>query len=450
MDNKIVFSGLVISLLFNGCATSNQKANNSHPVNHNTNIKKMQNSNADKYVNVEIQRPVSELLKNLGDIDGKFYHLEGNDTLIPAVKDFTTIKSFNDLDGFIQTTTGKTLLITKNKYVKNGVKSVKVIDKQILAVNNTLESTILHSEVQNLNLKGAISKISSIVGFNVVYSSDMETTTKIDEKVNTKNKANNKNNKKQQPKKEEVKSELLKPSNFKDGTALDFLTYAETYYDIYVDINYNDKIINLSKYKNKEMILQVKTSDLFGVSKTDLRSDLVRDLGQSANQEGIEKYIELQKKLTSLVGNSRNTVKVDISKGKVDIYATRSVSKLLSDEIYKFNSSMEKIEGLSVPYIEEVINDNFKSSEVAYKENLTNLKIADAARIYLYAIERDYSTSIKNNILNYVLQTARANEKIDYEYFEIIMKNQNKIDIKDLINDIEEISSDYKKILLER
>ena len=176
---SFVVSTIIISSLFVGCTMKEEaerKFNKQADINmdeyNNKNylIEKMRSKEIitkSDFVNVDSKKSVDTLLNNLSQIDGRFYHLEGLDMLVPSIKNYTHIKSFKDLDNYVQSTTNKALVIESNKFLANGIKSVRIVDKNSL--KNNFEDVKINLHGENVDLKKAFIQVSKLTGFNVIY-----------------------------------------------------------------------------------------------------------------------------------------------------------------------------------------------------------------------------------------------------------------------------------------
>lgn len=74
-------------------------------------LNKRQVMQKEAYVNVDSKKTVNHLLQALSEIDGNWYHLEGVDISAPSIKNYKEIKTFRDLNNFMQSTTNKVLVV---------------------------------------------------------------------------------------------------------------------------------------------------------------------------------------------------------------------------------------------------------------------------------------------------------------------------------------------------
>ena len=370
MNFKNISLSLVIASLFVGC-TMKQEADNKFNKQAEVNLdnydkkdylinelRTRENIQGIGYVNVDTKKTVETLLGNLSLIDGKFYHLKGLDIVVPAIKGYKNIKSFKDLDTYIQSTTNKALLIEENKYLLNSVKTVRVVDKNSIA--NNFENLKINLYGKSVDLKSAFIQVSHLTGFSVVYKSNVATTSSNGASGNTSTIGLNNENV------NDFASELI---SFNDGTISQFLKYAEVSLDIYIDIDYKEKMIILSKYKSRNIPLIVNNRD---VKKTkmasaaagaeNLQSDTEGDVGGITSQFEFDIYKELQSSLDAVIGNygGKNSVKIDIATGNVNIYATNDVMRQITEKIENFNDSYRKQVEVELTTMELIVNNNLE------------------------------------------------------------------------------------------
>lgn len=129
---KLISISLVVSFAISGC-TMKQEAERKYDKQSDSLLETYDNRQNDSmlselnkrqviqketYVNVDSKKSVNNLLQALSEIDGNWYHLEGVDISAPSIKNYKEIKSFKDLNNFMQSTTNK-VLVVENDVVTN-------------------------------------------------------------------------------------------------------------------------------------------------------------------------------------------------------------------------------------------------------------------------------------------------------------------------------------------
>ncbi|MDQ1339693.1 MAG: hypothetical protein QG567_846 [Campylobacterota bacterium] len=190
---------------------------------------------APKAIDLTVAKKLSAVLAELGAIEGSVYFLKSDDfvlhTLDKSSSELVKIDSFDTLKRYVENTTNYTIEIVKNRFIQDDMKVVKLLDKDI--VKNSL-SKIPFVPTEGMTITSAFSEIEKISGFYVAFSRDAE----IVETINTK---------------ESTFVQSLGRINidFKGANVSEFLDYAQGVADIYIDINYKNKVIKVSKYQTK-------------------------------------------------------------------------------------------------------------------------------------------------------------------------------------------------------
>lgn len=81
---------------------------------------------------------------------------------------------------------------------------------------------------------------------------------------------------------------------------------------------------------------------------------------------------------------------------------------------------------------------------------MLKLGIIDSVKLYSHILKKGYSFGIKKRSLDYALKLAESTEGIDYEYFEVTLKNEKIEDIEAMVIDIREFITKNNNILLEK
>lgn len=379
---KTIAIGIVVSSLLVGC-TMKQEADRKFNKQADINIEDYESKNylvekmkskevigKNEYVNVDTKKSVDTLLKNLSQIDGKFYHLQGLDMQIPSVKGYPNIKTFQELDTYIQATTNKALVIESNKYLANSIKTVRIVDKNSL--KNNLDDIKINLHGKNVDLKQAFISVSRLTGFNVIYKNPSSSGAGLNNS---------------QEGISDFEAELI---SFQEGSVSSFLKTIETTLDLYIDIDYKEKMIVVSKYEIRNIPLIVNDRD---VKKTkmataasgaeNLESDAQEDVGGITSQFEFGVFKELQKSLDELVANygGKNSAKIDESTGSVNIYATNDVMRKLTEKLETFNESFRKRVEVELTTMELLVNNNWE-----YGSDLSGSK-TDTSNGLMAAIE---------------------------------------------------------------
>lgn len=361
---RFITKGIIISSLLTGCTMKDEadrKFNKQADINledyENKNylIEKMKDKEVigkNGYVNVDTKKSVDTLLKNLSQIDGKFYHLQSLDMEIPSVKGYPNIKTFQDLDTYIQATTNKALVIDSNKYLANGIKTVRIVDKNSL--KNNFDDIKINLYGENVDLRKAFTTVSKLTNFNVIYKNQTSSSQNSGGSLSLEDFASL-----------DFQADYI---SFREGSVSSFLKTVEETLDLFVDIDYKEKMIVVSKYKVRNIPLIVNDRDVKkskmatsagGAEGLEQNND--DEVGGLTSQFEFGVFKELQKSLDSLTGNygTKNSAKIDLSTGSVNIYASNDVMRKITEKVEAFNDSYRKRVEVELTTMELIVNNNY-------------------------------------------------------------------------------------------
>lgn len=259
----------------------------------------------------------------------------------------------------------KNFNLKQNDTNENGkIKVVRIVDKNSL--ENSFDNTSLNLQGENVDLKKALLSVSKITGFSVIYknlengsgssassgasggatmSSGLSSTEKVDD---------------------EFVSKLI---SFKSGTISNFLKYTEIALNVYIDIDYKEKIITISKFKSKSIPLLINNREIQknkmasaaegAEGLTDGNTDS-EGLGGVTSKFNYGVFSELEKSFDTILktSDSRNNVKIDYATGAVNINATSDVMRQITEKVETFNDSYRKQVEIELTTLEIIVNNN--------------------------------------------------------------------------------------------
>lgn len=383
---KILISGILATLLLSvtGCTTKrmmneyNSFANeqidnisNDKDENASAALRKTEIIQEKKFIDLTVSKKLEDVLMELSKIENKIYMItdEKSNIYVPATISSSLLKidNLNSLKTYIEDTTNYTLDITKNKFVNNRPKIIKVVDKKAL-----------ESDFSNLNFQvkskstvaSALSELSKRINFSIIYKEDLNTS------YNNSN-TNNTN----------MGSQSISPENldffnekyfsdeyvyFTGNNVSDFLNYVEQNFDVYTDINYEDKIISISKYKTKifnvsALNYNIKLSDAQMGSETSTNSTNTSSTSSSTDgtaaikteteikgvevfKNNLESFIE-DDKLSKLIFN--------VDSGQVIVKTTNQNMKEIEKIVNEYNKKYTTQIQITVDIYEFVLNKNY-------------------------------------------------------------------------------------------
>ncbi|OCL95843.1 hypothetical protein [Aliarcobacter thereius] len=385
-----------------------------------------------KYVSILEDKSLSDVLKELENIDGKIYFLKSSDILIP--KSRLKIKNFNDLNNYLNAVLDKTLVLEKSSSL-NLVSILSTSESKKLSINN-----------KKFNLDGQLSVeellklITKTTSYQVNIGSYIENRNDFQNSIIT------------------IKSNILKD-------ALNQLASAK---NVYVDIDYEKESINISRYKDVVIELNIPLLDMSSSSKTSNQENT----GESKieNKQQIVLYEELDKMLKNIISNDKiSTYHIDKASGLVFLKSTKNIESAVRTLAKAYEASFAKEAIIEFERIELILNKdrkfgilgaNFASIDGGRGTgaNIGNIVPEMTSDIAINSITRNLQVLAQSNnnigrVLNYSknmlilknnLPTVQAiTENTDYvEKIEVTIDTDTKVRTSDVtVNTIKEGTS---------
>jgi hypothetical protein len=298
------------------------------------------------FIDLSVQRKLSQVLEELGSIDGKVYMLQGEDIDVRRVSngDRLRINSFNTLNNYIKDTTNFTMVVTKNRFLKNRTKVVELRDLKSVESNlGKIPFTIQGS----IAVVDALEEISKVTGFNIIFS-------------------DNSSAKKQPAAATESLDDSLEEAfsdnyiSYRGNNVANFLNLLSNNYNIFVDIDYAHKIIKFSKTKDRVFHIFVNNIDITGTMDNEKKYE-----GTEASQLSVKTNVEikllddLEKNLRAIITND-DVMNFNKSSGQVYIRATKSVMESAAKLIHDFNAIFDKQLDFTLDIYEFVVKKDFR------------------------------------------------------------------------------------------
>jgi len=403
---KLGFSVAIAAFLLSGCSTKGLiKEHNSFAQEQLDNLKqdKLDNASAalmkteviqkKSYIDLSITKKLKDILAELSMLENKIYMIidEKNNINIPATisSDLLKIDSLSKLKTYIEDTTNYTLEISKNKYVNNRPKIIRVLDKKALETDfsNTVFSVKSKSTVAAL-----LTELSRKVGFSIIYKDDLTQSTNINNNdIGNINKENYFSN------------EYV---YFTGNKVSDFLSYIEQNFNVYTDINYEDKIITISKYKTKVFNITAlnyniklgdaqinnasSSSDSYSTTPTETNNAVTSETeikGVEIFKENLEKYLE---------GDMNSKLIFNVDSGQIIVKTTNQNMKEIERIINEYNKKYTTQVEITFDIYEFVLNKSFNlGTDIGYTGNSGT------------TINTNF---LESNILNAITNIGKAND----------------------------------------
>jgi hypothetical protein len=297
----------------------------------------------DKNATIDIDNPkrLSSVLNSLSQIDGHLYVLDdaSEDIFLKSVKKSFQlgINSFDKLNQYIQDTSNYFIYIKKNRFLKNRVRVISVKDKDSLKKN-------LQDIPFVVNGKMAVSEIleqlREVSGFNIIA----------------------KNMPDSQKRKNEIKpNDKLFGANsidvmfnnsyisFAGNNVMDLLNYISISFNVYVDVDYDNKIVIFQKHKTKIFTISINNVEYSG--SLDIEKSVKNDVGSDDSKKSVKTKIEFDmldslkvglEEILDKSGDEENTLFFNKTVGTVFVRADKRSMQDISALIDNFNNIFNK------------------------------------------------------------------------------------------------------------
>ncbi len=275
------------------------------------------------YISILSDKTLSEVLKELELLDDKFYFLKSADILIP--KSRIKIHNFEELNSYLKAVLDKTVVTSQkdrvtlvNVYGVNERKR-KSIDKIPFKLDG------------QISVEELIKLITQQSGYEVTVGSYIKDRFKFQDSIVNINSLNLKN-------------------------ALDSLSSAK---DVFVDIDYDKEMINIKRYKDAVIELNIPLLNITSSNQTS--SQETSNESNIKNNANIILYEELDKMLRNIIASDKiSTYHIDKASGLIFLKSTKSVQKAVRTIAKAYETSFSKEATIEFERIEIALNKNRK------------------------------------------------------------------------------------------
>ncbi len=391
MKKNIILSSLAI-LLLTGCTTkgfleehskySKKQIDSLHETNKDSATNYLKNNQIEqsvKYVDLTLSKKLEDILNELSGIEDRIYMIADtrSNISVPASinSKLLNINNFTSLKNYIEDTTNHTIEVTKNKFVNNRPKIVKVLDK------NSIESNFKNLDFKidsKSSVSSALNTLSKKINFSIVYKEDLNSD------------AGSANmNLQDDILSFDSKNFSSEEVRFAGSSVSDFLNYIEKNFDVYTDINYEDKIIVISKYKTQLFTVAALNSKItLSDAKIQSSSTGGNSSGMSSNSnsnetdtnavknnlemKGVEHFKEELKMFLQDDKGHKLIFNEDV--GQVVVKTTNSNMKDIENIISQFNAHYSTDISVTIDIYEFVLNKSYNlGSDVSYSGSKTHI-----------------------------------------------------------------------------
>lgn len=274
-----------------------------------------------QYISILEDKSLGDILKELEILDGNFYYLKSSDVLVP--KSRIKISNLEDLNHYINAVLDKELVIKKS----NNLYLVKILN-----VSERKKQSITHIPFKlngQITVEELIRLITIESGYEVDIGSFIEHRDDFQNSIIT-----------------------ISSKDLKD--ALNSLAQAK---DVYVDIDYEKEAINIARYKDVMIELNIPILDISSTSQTSNQETT----GESKveNKSQIVLYEELDKMLKSIISNDKNsTYHIDKASGLIFLKSTKSIENAVRTLAKAYESTFAREAVIEFERVELLLNKN--------------------------------------------------------------------------------------------
>jgi len=362
--------------------------------------------NKDKeFIDILNDKSLGAVLKELELIDGNFYYLKSSDILVP--KSRIKIHNMTELNQYLNAVLDKELFIKKNG-------SIYLV--KLLSISETKKQSIKHIPFKldgQISVEELIKLITAESGYEVSIGNYIKNRDQFQNSIIS------------------VKSKNL-------INAINSLAHAK---NVYVDIDYDKEMINIKRYKDVVVELNIPLLNITTTNET--TSSETSGESKVENNSEIILYDELDKMIKNIIGNDTiSTYHIDKASGLIFMKSTKSVEATVRTIAKAYEDSFAREATIEFERIELVLN---KSREYGIGSGSKTPSDSDDTSIITgitKTFASDGTLSFVNQGASSILKIAgTANNKIG----KILNYSKNVMVLKNNIPSIQSISqnTDY-------
>ncbi|VAY88224.1 hypothetical protein MNB_ARC-1_1133 [hydrothermal vent metagenome] len=274
-----------------------------------------------KYFILDANYDIDTVMKKLSYIDGNIYYVKGDkNIIIPSTS--IQIKSFNHLRRYIKTVLNLELKITENIFDKS---LPKIVELQ----NDDRTQLSLQNVFLKLSRTTTIQDLIEYINRTTDYTIFIDKQSFMGEKnINTGKNIRLSNN--------NVLGYELEVDNW---SLSKFVKYLRSSLNLYVDVDYNNKSITISKYKVH--IFRITAPNI----KIAYGATLQKTIGGSSVRSSVKLYDVIKLKIKGLLESFQEpsiNVQIDDVTGSLVVKSSSKALKAISKVVNEFNNELNK------------------------------------------------------------------------------------------------------------
>jgi len=341
------------------------------------------------FVSVSEDKYLSSVLKELESIDKTIYYLKGQDFIVPSST--VKINSLQKLDTYLQAVSNKRL-------------STKVMDdltlvyyEDVSAIQKEKLSQIKFSFDGEISVSEYIKLIKEFSNYQVSFGAYLS----------------------------EQKDFFNEIIYIKANNLLDAITGFSYSKNLFVNIDYENKIIEYSKYKNSVIELNIPMLNLRTSSNATASVDNTETQSKIENKSTVYLYDELNNILKSIIGNDAiASFHIDQSSGLIYLKSTKIMQEAVRTVVKAYEESFAKEAVIEFERIELLLNKghtygisslgaqgkttDITGALVSYDGSSPNLSITNKGDLNSLSLRRITDIEAKANYqIGYVLNYSK-------------------------------------------
>jgi hypothetical protein len=356
-----------------------------------------------EFIDILSDKSLGDVLKELEIIDGNFYYLKSSDILVP--KSRIKIHNMTELNQYLNAVLDKELFIKKS----GAIYLVK-----LLSLSETKKQSIKHIPFKldgQISVEELIKLITSESGYEVSIGNYIKNRNQFQNSIIS------------------IRSKNL-------INAINSLAHAK---NVYVDIDYDKEMINIKRYKDVVVELNIPLLNITTSNET--TSSETSGESKVENSSEIILYNELDKMMKNIIGNDNiSTYHIDKASGLIFMKSTKSVENAVRTIAKAYEDSFSREATIVFERIELVLNKNREYGIGSASRTATGS--TDVTTGITKSLATDGALSFINQGLTNVLKvTGTAHNKIG----KILNYSKNVMVLKNNIPSVQSISqnTDY-------
>lgn len=354
-----------------------------------------------EFISILDDKSLGDILKEMEIIDGNYYFLKSSDILVP--KSRIKIHNIAELNQYLNAVLDKELFIKKNG-------SIYLV--KLLSTSETKKQSIEHIPFElngQISVEELIKLMTAESGYEVSIGNFIES-------------------------KDDFQNSIISVNS---KTLKDIMNSLSHTKDVFVDIDYDKEVINVTRYKDIVIELNIPLLDLKSSNQTSTQETS----GESKveNNSQIVLYDELDKMLKNIISTDKiSTYHIDKASGLIFLKSTKAIENAVRTIAKAYESSFAKEAVIEFERIELALNKNREYGIGTFSDDRqTN----SGAGVIRNLTEGGAFSFTSDNATRLLKVTATANNEIG----KILNYSKNVIVLKNNIPAVQSISqnTDY-------